>query len=110
MVKQLLERLDSQEIQFKDVLEYIAENYEYTASAFQNGAQYNAEHENQGSARVLSFAQIQRLSKEDTLRLFAEHYALVLATPTGNDHQNIRQFLQHGWEGVKFDREVLTVK
>lgn len=103
-------RLDSKEIQFKDILDYIAERYDYTPSAFQNGNQYNAEHENQGSARVFSFARLHGLSTEDTLKLFAEHYEAVLSTPEGIDHQNIRQFMQNGWEGVKFDREVLEEK
>ncbi|HMR19507.1 MAG TPA: HopJ type III effector protein [Sphingobacterium sp.] len=110
MVKRLLTQLDLKKIQFKDILDYIEKRYDYVPSAFQNGNQYNASHENQGSARVLSFAMIQDLSKEDTLKLFAEHYDAVLSTPQGFDHQNIRQFMQHGWDGVRFDKEVLTTK
>lgn len=110
MIQQLLEQLDSKTVQFKDILAYIEEHYTYTASAFQNGAQYNAAHENQGSARVLSFARLEGLPKEDTLKLFAEHYEAVLDTPDGVDHQNIRQFMQHGWEGVKFENPILTKK
>jgi HopJ type III effector protein. len=34
------------------------------------------------------------------LSLFAEHYAAVLATPEATDHQNIRQFMQNGWDGI----------
>ncbi|ENR5726451.1 HopJ type III effector protein, partial [Acinetobacter baumannii] len=41
---------------------------------------------------------------------FAEHYASVLATPEGTDHQNIRQFMQNGWDGVKFEGQALTEK
>jgi len=103
MIQQLLEKLDSKTIQFKDVLAYIEDNYTYTVSAFQNGTQYNAENENQGSGRVFAFAQSQGLSKEDTLKLFAEHYDAVLNNPEGTDHQNIRQFMRNGWDGVKFE-------
>src|SRR5690606_28886853 len=105
-----LERLESGELLFKDVLAYIGEHYEYTASAFWNGGQHNTENENQGSARILSFAQLHGLSEADTLTLFAEHYASVLAEPDGTGHQNIRQFRQSGWGGVKFERRVLVAK
>ncbi|HAD80214.1 MAG TPA: HopJ type III effector protein, partial [Flavobacteriaceae bacterium] len=44
------------------------------------------------------------------LKLFAEHYQAVLETPEGTDHNNIRQFMQNGWDGVKFENEVLTKK
>ncbi|MEG2447370.1 MAG: HopJ type III effector protein, partial [Acinetobacter sp.] len=57
-----------------------------------------------------SFAQIEDLNQADTLALFAEHYAAVLATPEGTDHQNIRQFMQHGWDGVKFEGTALNAK
>jgi len=110
MVKQLLEQLDSKILRFTDILAYIDTQYTYTASAFQNGSQYNAENENQGSAKVLSFARLHNLSQADTLKLFAEHYEAVQLTPQGTDHQNIRQFMQHGWTGLQFDRQVLQEK
>lgn len=56
------------------------------------------------------FAQINGLSKEQTLALFTEHYQTALNTPEGIDHQNIRQFMQHGWDGIAFDGVVLTEK
>lgn len=95
---------------FKDVLKHIDELYLYTPSAFKNGSQNNAENENQGSARVLFFAKMNNLSHNDTLELFAEHYETVLDNPEGMDHQNIRQFQINGWDGVVFEREVLTDK
>lgn len=106
---QLLELL-KKDIQFNDVLEVIANGYTYSASAFKNGDQYNAENENQGSARVLYAAYLNQLTEEETLRLFGEHFQSVLNNPEGSDHQNIRQFLKHGWSGVSFEREVLTSK
>lgn len=107
---ELLQQLSAKQIVFKDVLAYIEENYQYTASTFKNGNQQNAETENQGSARVLYFAKLNDLSKEDTLTLFAEHYDAVLSTPDGTDHQNIRQFMLEGWAGVDFDTIVLEKK
>lgn len=104
---QLLELL-KKDIQFNDVLEVIANGYAYSPSAFKNGDQYNAENENQGSARVLYAAYLNQLTEKETLHLFGEHFQTVLNNPDGTDHQNIRQFLQHGWSGVHFEREVLT--
>lgn len=49
-------------------------------------------------------------SEQDTLELFAEHYLSVLNDPQGSGHQNIRQFMASGWEGIEFEAEVLTEK
>lgn len=110
MSSQLLEQLQQGQAKFSDVLAFIDARYHHTATAFKNGAQYNAATENQGSAKVLSFAKLENLNAEQTLSLFAEHYQAVLATPEGTDHQNIRQFMQHGWNGVQFEGTALTTK
>ena len=110
MAKDLLARLNAGEAQFSDVLAYIEQRYTHTATAFKNGAQANAMDQNQGSAKVFAFAQLQGLDQAQTLSLFAEHYQAVLATPDATDHQNIRQFMQHGWDGIEFSAPVLTAK
>ena len=57
------------------------------------------------------FAQLNGLDQAQTLSLFAEHYAAVLATPDATDHQNIRQFMQNGWDGIQFGKgQALTAK
>lgn len=109
-INQLLTAVQQQEIQFKDILDYIEERYIYSPSGFRNGDQSNLENQNQGSAKVLFFAQLHDLSESDTLSLFAEHYQSVLANPSGTDHQNIRQFMAQGWSAVQFDRIVLEPK
>jgi len=106
----MIEILNKSDLQFFEVLQYIEDNYNYTASAFTNGNQENAQDQNQGSAKVFAFAQLNNLSQEDTLKLFAEHYKAVLETPEGTDHNNIRQFMQNGWNGVKFENTVLIKK
>lgn len=110
MVQDLLKKIENKEIVFSDVIAFIEENYNYTPSAFSNGNQENAEDENQGSAKVLFFAKLNNLSKQDTLKLFVEHYQAVLETPTETNHQNIRQFMVNGWDGVSFQNTVLEVK
>ena len=109
-IHELLQQLKAKQKNFKDVLAFIEEGYNYAPSSFQNGLQSNAENENQGSARVLYFAQLNNLSAEDTLILFAEHYDAVLASPEAADHQNIRQFMINGWDGVQFEKTVLSAK
>lgn len=110
MAHDLLLQLQQGNAKFADVLAYIEARYTHTPTAFKNGTQHNAATENQGSAKVFAFAQQQNLTPEQTLALFAEHYAAVLATPNGTDHQNIRQFMQHGWNGIVFEGQALVAK
>lgn len=110
MSLQLLEQLQQGQAQFSDVLAFIDAGYTHTPTAFKNGQQHNATTENQGSAKVFSFAKLQGLDAAQTLSLFAEHYQAVLATPEGTDHQNIRQFMQNGWDGIEFAGQALQAK
>jgi len=106
-ISALLHRLDQQEAKFSDVLDLINAHYEFTPTAFENGALHNTAGENSGSCRVFAFAKLHHLSDLDTLELFAEHYLSVKATPTGEDHQNIRNFKHFGWEGIVFQGQPL---
>lgn len=110
MSQELLTQLAAGEAKFSDVIAFIEARYTHTPTAFKNGVQQNAANENQGSAKVFSFAQLQGLNQTETLSLFAEHYASVLATPEATDHQNIRQFMQHGWDGITFEGQALSKK
>ena len=105
-----MELAELQKLSFKEIIAYIDENFDYTASSFKNGALMNAENENQGSAKIFSFAKLNNLSIEDTLKLFAEHYQAVFNDKEGSSHQNIRNFMEFGWEGVEFEKEVLQPK
>ena len=95
----LIQQLKDNSLTFKEVIGFIETYYQHQPAAFRNGDAYNEATQNQGSAKVFAFAQTNGLSKEDTLYLFAEHYRAVLNTPDGTDHQNIRQFMKHGWNG-----------
>ena len=110
MAQDLLTQLQTGETKFTDVIAYIESRYNHTPTAFKNGQQANAATENQGSAKVFSFAQLSDLDQAQTLSLFAEHYAAVLATPEATDHQNIRQFMLNGWDGIQFESEALAAK
>ena len=95
---------------FADVLATIDEEFEFTPSAFANGVIHNQASENQGSCKVLAFANQAGLSQVHALNLFAEHYRDGLANPSGDSHQNIRQFMERGWQGVSFERPPLKKK
>jgi len=100
----------SNSLAFSTVLAFIDAHYQHQPTAFKNGDASNEATQNQGSAKVFTLAKLNGLSKEDTLYLFAEHYHAVLANPDGTDHQNIRQFMIHGWPGIVFDGEALALK
>ncbi|WP_448700539.1 HopJ type III effector protein [Mucilaginibacter sp. AW1-3] len=100
----------SNSLGFATVLEFIETYYQHQPTAFKNGDVHNEATQNQGSAKVFTLAKMNGLSKEDTLYLFAEHYQAVLAHPGGTDHQNIRQFMLHGWDEVVFEGDALVVK
>ncbi|ANF49525.1 type III effector [Chryseobacterium glaciei] len=109
----LLEQLKTspKTIQFKEVISYIDKNYDFTPTKFTNGNTVNEADQNNGSCKVFSFAKLNNLSKEEVLNLFGEFYREdVLKNPEGTDHQNIRNFIEFGWEGISFEGEALTKK
>ena len=109
----ILEQLEKspEKIIFKDVIAYIDENYDFAPTKFTNGNTINEANQNNGSCKVFSFAQLKNLSKEQTLSLFGEFYREdVLKNPDGTDHQNIRNFIEFGWDGISFDGEALKKK
>lgn len=97
-----------EQIDFNETIAYIDEHYDFTPTAFKNGEVYNEANQNNGSCKIFSFAKILRLSQEQTLHLFGDFYRKdVLEFPENNDHQNIRNFIKFGWEGVDFEGEAL---
>jgi len=98
-------------IAFNDVIAYIDAHYDFTPTKFANGDTVNEANQNNGSCKVFSFAKLQGLEKEEVLALFGAFYREdVLQNPTGTDHQNIRNFIQHGWAGITFEGEALKAK
>ena len=106
----LMAALKDHTVTFTQVIEFIENYYQHQPTAFKNGNVYNDKSQNQGSAKVFAFAQINELTEEDTFYLFAEHYQAVLAEPNGADHQNIRQFMKNGWRGIDFEGQALLEK
>ncbi len=105
-LKQLKEAPES--IAFNDTIGLIDAMYEFTPTAFTNGALRSEAGQNNGSCKIFSFARLQQLSPQWTLHCFGDYYRKdVLGNPEGSDHQNIRNFMKNGWEGIRFEREAL---
>ncbi len=103
-------KTDASSVNFNDVITLIDSLYNFTETAFTNGSQKNNAGENNGSCKIFAFAKLQSFNKEETLACFGQYYQDVLNTPEKSDHQNIRQFIQNGWDGIVFSGEALTVK
>lgn len=96
---------------FNDTMTVIETHYDFTPTAFRNGALHNEAGKNSGSCKIFSFAQLHELSPEQTLHCFGSYYRKdVLENPEGDDHQNIRNFMQNGWNGIAFEANALTPK
>ncbi len=109
---QFLEKLNqpTSVIRFVDSMALIDDLYDFSPCEFSNGEQHNAANENNGSCKIFAFAQMHQLSQSHTLALFGQYYQDVLTTPDEDDHQNIRQFMEHGWSGISFTAMPLSPK
>jgi hypothetical protein len=107
--EQLIQALQQGSVNFTQVIECIDSFYDFTPTRFQNGDQSNPAGSNNGSCKILAFAQLQGLSEAATLNAFGDYYTQdVLLHPEAEDHQNIRNFMRHGWSGVTFEGQALT--
>ena len=92
--------MDADSLKFEEVIEIIDTHYESGLIEFKNGDIVNKPGENEGSAKLLSYAALSGFDKETTLKLWGQYYRDVLADPDGDSHQNIRNFMKTGWDGT----------
>jgi hypothetical protein len=97
-------------IEFTDTMAVIDALYEFTPTAFSNGELENTAGQNTGSCKLFAFAKLQGFNPQQTLACFGAYYRDVLQHPTANDHQNIRNFMKAGWEGVAYTGVALRLK
>ena len=95
-------------VDFDETISLIDSLYKHTEVNFRVGETLSQAGQNIGSSKILGFALLQQLDALSTLACFGNYYRDVLANPEGEDHQNIRQFMKHEWEGVKFDQPSLS--
>ena len=97
-------KLKPETITFSEGIDYIDTLYEFTPTRFSNGNTVNEAGQNNGSCKIFSFAKLHNLNKAQTLELFGDYYRRdVLENPGGSDHQNIRNFMEFGWQGISFE-------
>lgn len=102
-------RRNPESVSFSDCIETIDENYAFKPTAFKNGDTYNEAGQNNGSCKVIAFAQRNGLTEEQTLYCFGTYYRNdVLKNPDSDDHQNIRNFMKYGWDGIAFEGDALS--
>ncbi len=109
-LEEFISKLESSpsSIEFQDTMAVIETLYQYVPAAFTNGRLTNLAGENEGSCKLFAFAKLHDFSKQQTLDCFGAYYRdEVLANPKSNNHLNIRNFMQTGWEGIKFESDAL---
>ncbi len=93
------------------LLKTIITNPQNSATALNDHTLVNKAGTNEGSCKIFAFAQINQLDQQQTLNLFGDYYRLdVLNEPQGTGHQNIRNFMKYGWDGIHFKGVALTAK
>ncbi len=98
-------------VAFSGTMAVIDALYDFTPTSFKNGSLLNEAGQNNGSCKLFSFAKLNGLSQQQTLACFGDYYRKdVLSNPDGTDHQNIRNFMKTGWDGIRFEGEALTKK
>jgi len=107
---QTLERAPAR-VEFEDTISVIDALYDFTPAYFRNGDLTNPVGQNSGSCKIFAFARQRGLSPQQTLACFGRYYREdVLKHPEGADHQNIRNFIRHGWAEIHFDTMPLKLK
>jgi hypothetical protein len=108
------EQLAANTAVFSDTLALVEKWYDLHPTSFKNGLDENAANNaistNEGSLKVFALGRLNGFTPQQALACFGEHYRDVQNTPKGEDHQNIRQFMVHGWAGVQFANAPLTLK
>ena len=100
-----------QEVAFTDTMAVVEAIYDFTPTAFQNGDLRNEAGQNSGSCKLFSLAKLQNFSLEQTLACFGDFYRKdVLENPEATNHQNIRNFMKTGWDGISFEGQALLEK
>lgn len=103
-------KINPSDITFANTMQIIEDNYSFIPTAFVNGEIENQAWENSGSCKLFAFAVQQKLSKQETLACFGEHYQSVLDDVNGTSHQNIRNFMKTGFESLSFGGNALELK
>lgn len=106
LLNEFLQKLSQtpEQIEFSDTMDVIDAIYDFEPAKFTNGDTVNEANENNGSCKIFAFGLINSLSKQETLACFGAYYREdVVEHPENDDHQNIRNFIASGWDGIHFE-------
>lgn len=107
----MIDQIKSNTVIFSELIEYIDQNYTFEPVDFKNGELINQAGQNNGSNKVFQFALSEKLTKHETLACFGDFYKIeVLQNPEAENHQNIRNFMKYGFEGIEFKKTTLQKK
>lgn len=112
-IKSFLQQVELQpdSIEFADTMAVIDAAYNFKSTQFHNGDLLNKAGSNEGSCKIFAFAQLHSLTPQQTLACFGHYYRQdVLLHPEADDHGNIRNFMQTGWAGIRFEQSPLVAK
>ncbi len=113
-IKAFLSRIENgKRVSFAESMRIIDEYYTFRPVQFTNGPRpdqvANQAGTNEGSCKILAFDKLQGLKETEALALFGDYYWRdVLEHPDGDNHANIRTFLQYGWAHIRFFGEALS--
>lgn len=111
-LNEFLQRLRNspEQIEFTDTMAVIEGAYTFMPTKFTNGDTVNNPDQNNGSCKIFAFGLLNKLSEQQTLACFGSYYRDdVVKNPNNNDHQNIRNFMSTGWQGIQFDGQALVL-
>lgn len=98
-------------VEFEQTIAVIEDCFVFMPTEFTNGDLTNEAGQNNGSCKIFAFGQMYHLTEAQTLACFGKFYRQdVLEHPENDDHQNIRNFITHGWAGIKFTTPALVEK
>lgn len=108
---EFLHRIEQPQHCFAHSLAFIDTWFEFTPSNFCNNGMTNSHTENHGSAKIFALAILLKLSKQQALLCFGEHYRNLAQTPS-NSHLNIRMLTkdQSHLAQIRFDHFPLQAK
>lgn len=104
-----LQSIESDAHSFADTLAFIDRWFHYSPSAFDFHELHSTADQNQGSCKILALAQLLKLSPQQALLCFGEHYRQ-LNMSEETTHLNLRKLAQQGLTEIHFERFPLTQK
>jgi len=110
-LEQWIDAINRAPVDFKIAMQVIDQYFDFTPTEFKNGETFNAAGQNNGSCKLFGCGKLLGLSEQAMLNAFGDFYTVdVLQNPQGTDHQNIRNFIQYGWQGIEFKTDPLSKK